>query len=412
MPASENSMCKLIHDIALDGFDKSGEYEFEKNEILSKVKNMGSELWVDTGDLERARGLWKSEMSALTTNNTLANQVVQTGVMDEEIKKAVERIREALPSMDEDDLIFEIGFIINCKIALRLAQAFNTKVSVELHPAFSQDKEKSIVYAKRYYSICPEKFIIKIPLTPEGYLAVRELAKDGMPINFTLGFSVRQNYLAACLSNPNYVNIFLGRLNAVVHDNSLGDGQNVGEAVTQAAQKALDELKHADPAVKTKLIAASIRDWKQVVNLAGINVLTIPPKAVEDLLTSGIDPAAINRCQDRKFHLEIDNRHIERFNVLWTVDAKFKQFTDTLLRQNIDSFTGSDLTGFCEDNGIDLFYRFSDTELDKIKDHGKIPRLSDWDERIALDNLMTTSALQSFTKDQEALDARIRNAVR
>ena len=73
---------------------------------------------------------------------------------------------------------------------------------------------------------------IKIPLTPEGYLAVRILRKEGMPINFTLGFSARQNYLAARLSNPNYVNVFLGRLNQVVIENSVGGGELVGEKVT------------------------------------------------------------------------------------------------------------------------------------------------------------------------------------
>ena len=40
-------------------------------------------------------------------------------------------------------------------------------------------------------------------------------------------------------------------------------------------------------------------------------------------------------------------------------------------------------------------------------EQGKIPRLRDWLEPVALDDLMTQSALNSFSKDQDALDNRI-----
>jgi hypothetical protein len=59
--------------------------------------------------------------------------------------------------------------------------------------------------------------------------------------------------------------------------------------------------------------------------------------------------------------------------------------------------------------GVNLFHPFSDDDLQKIQDYGKIPDLSAWPESIALDDLMTQSALQSFTRDQNALDERIRS---
>ncbi|MFQ5456240.1 MAG: transaldolase family protein [Nitrospirota bacterium] len=412
MSTMENDeFTNLIQEIALDGFTRRDKYSFEGNSLLARLKDLGSQLWVDTGDLDRAKRLWKGELSALTTNNTLANQVVQTGVMDEEIKRAVKRIKESSSGINEEDLIFEIGFIINCKIALRLVTAFNARVSVELHPAFARDKEKSIAYARRYYSICPENFIIKIPLTPDGYLTVRELKKEGIPINYTLGFSARQNRLAASLSNPDYVNIFLGRLNAVVSDNSLGDGEYVGEAVTLATQRVLDKLKKENNNIKTSLIAASIRNGEQVISLAGVDVLTIPPKAVEEFLELDLDPSKIENSKEKVYKVGINDKDIERFNILWDVDDRFRQFTDKLLNMDIDSMSGNDLIGACEKNDVNLFYRFSEAELSKIKDHGKIPDLSRWGKDIAIDNLMTVSALQSFAKDQEALDNRIKEFI-
>ncbi|HJO56978.1 MAG TPA: transaldolase, partial [Nitrospinaceae bacterium] len=68
-----------------------------------------------------------------------------------------------------------------------------------------------------------------------------------------------------------------------------------------------------------------------------------------------------------------------------------------------------ELDSFCKERGIDLFHPFSADDLKKILDRGKIPVFDDWPEEIALDDLMTQSALQSFTKDQGALDDRVRS---
>ena len=273
----------VIHEIACVelGDDKP---VFQSDPTMAQFKETGTELWIDTGDLEKARSIWKSEFTALTTNNTLANQVVQTGVMDEVIHQTISRLNEVASGLTEEERVTEVGFVINCRIALRLAQAFKTKVSIELHPSMSRNIGRTLDYARRYYRICPEYFIIKIPLTPEGYLSVRTLRKEGMPINFTLGFSARQNYLAARLSNPDFVNVFLGRLNQVVTENSVGGGDFVGEKVTLASQGALFEIRKKYPEVSTKLIGASIRSGEQVAFLAGIDVMTIPPVAMAEFL--------------------------------------------------------------------------------------------------------------------------------
>ena len=78
----------------------------------------------------------------------------------------------AAEGLSEDELVMEIGFVINCRIALRLVEAFKVKVSVELHPAISRDIEKSVEYGKRYFRVCPESFIIKVPLPPEGCIGI------------------------------------------------------------------------------------------------------------------------------------------------------------------------------------------------------------------------------------------------
>lgn len=68
---------------------------YQSDPLLARLKELGSELWIDTGDLELAQSIWKNELTALTTNNTLANQVVQSGIMDGVIQETVDKLAEA-----------------------------------------------------------------------------------------------------------------------------------------------------------------------------------------------------------------------------------------------------------------------------------------------------------------------------
>ncbi len=411
MGTVSKDLSETVHRIAFQEITPgkpSGQYQSDP--LLSRLKELGTELWIDTGELELAQSIWKTELTALTTNNTLANQVVQSGVMDEVIQETVKKLGEAASGLSREELIMEVGFVINCRIALRLVEAFKVKVSVELHPSISRDIEKSVEYGKRYFAVCPEYFIIKVPLTPEGLLAARRIRQENIPVNFTLGFSARQNYLAARLANPNFVNVFLGRLNAVVADNSAGSGEWVGEKVTLHTQSALDEARGNHTDVETRLIAASIRNGDQVATLAGLDVHTIPPKAMKEFQESGRTPNQIQKTDGASLTPDLKSGHdwSARVARLWEMEDDFKKAVDGLMdRDDLDRMSGKALAQFCSDKGLDVFHPFTGQDLKKIQGDGKIPKLAEWPAHIALDDLMTQSALQSFTKDQDALDGRI-----
>lgn len=401
----------IVNELAMAGYSRPTVHQFESDAGLARLTAVGSELWLDTGDREKARSVWKRELTALTTNNTLANQVVQSGVMDNDIRETASHIRANACNMSDDDLIREIGFVVNCKIALRLVEAFNVNVSVELHPDWARSKEKTVEMGRRYFKVCPERFIVKVPLTPEGYLAVAELSKEGIPVNFTLGFSARQNYLAARLSNPKWTNVFLGRLNAVVKDNGIGSGEYVGEKVMMSTQRVLRALREANDAIETHLIGASIRSGAQLLNIAGSDVLTIPPAAIEDFYRMNVKPEEIQDRVDHPYEVSVEAHYQDRMEQLWDVDEDFRTFVDHLLAMKLGAMSGDDVVSVCEKHEINLFHRFTDSELSKIQSDGKIPKLADWDTTIGIDDLMTQSALQSFTQDQQALDDYIRRMI-
>ena len=159
-------------------------------EALSKT---GTDLWLDTGDMQEAEANWTAEMSALTTNNTLLNNEIQKGIYDVFIAEAKAVVRD-LPA---EDKVKEIAFILNARHGLRLANRFGGFVSVELHTDTAHDIKAILYYGKRFHEICPDQFIVKVPYTAEGLLGARLLREAGVRINFTLEFSARQNALVS-----------------------------------------------------------------------------------------------------------------------------------------------------------------------------------------------------------------------
>ncbi len=87
------ALSKIARELALEGFEGAGRPHYEIREKYEWLKDMGSQLWLDTGEAGAADKVWGPEIDALTTNNTLVNQVVQTGAMDGLIGYAAEKSR-------------------------------------------------------------------------------------------------------------------------------------------------------------------------------------------------------------------------------------------------------------------------------------------------------------------------------
>ena len=132
-------------------------------------------------------------------------------------------------------------------------------------------------YGKRFHDICPEQFIVKVPYTAEGLIGARILKDSGIRINFTLGFSARENVLVTRLARPDYVNVFLGSIGAFIVNNKLGDGSGAGEKAVISSQNWVTGISAENP-WQTKQIAASLRHHTQLELLAGVDVFTMPPK--------------------------------------------------------------------------------------------------------------------------------------
>ncbi len=383
----------------------------ESSPFWAGLKKTGTELWLDTGDIESALEIWSSEMTGLTTNNTLLNMEIQKGIYD----TFIPRVNNLLKELDLQTRIMEIAFILNARHGLRLVSIFGGKVSVELHTDLAHDIEGIVEYGTRFHDIDPENFIIKVPYTAAGMLGAMKLRERGIPVNFTLEFSARQNAIVTAVACPNYQNVFLGRIGAYIKDNRLGDGKYAGEKATLGSQKVINELS-ASGTSKTRLIAASLRSADQLPLLAGVNVFTMPVK-VAKAAVNDLDGIFYSRLDDDYSVALSDNINPDEVFIhkLWEVNEKEMQLAGELGRNTPAS--GKELISLAREAGcIDMFPELSDDDLNTISADGKIPVHNKWAGRIAkgelaIDTLLNLAGLASFTTDQTQLDNRIRSII-
>ena len=390
------------------------EATFPSHPLWSGMRRLGTELWLDTGSLDEAGPLWTREFTALTTNNTLLNREVQTGRYDDLIRTAAQLL-DGYPALTPRGRMLELAFILNAFHGLRLVERFDAHVSVEEHTDLAADVDAAVAYAHRYFAICPERFIVKIPLTPAGVLATRRLAAEGIPVNHTLGFGARQNYIVARLAGPRYVNVFLGRLNSFVAENGLGDGTLVGERATVASQAAVREARAAHD-VPTRQIGASFREAGQVRDLAGMDVMTMPPKVAKGFLDLGLAPERLTDRTGEDYRPPIAagaDPAAARLDTLWNVERDVVACVDAIEREDLNVFTPDDLVDFFARHACgDVFPRWTPEEVATSAKEGKIPRLENWRDalgsrRIGLDSLMNLAGLNSFVADQKAMDDHV-----
>jgi transaldolase len=380
----------------------------KKDPFWESLRNTGTELWLDTGDMDEAEANWSAEMSSLTTNNTLLNNEIQKGIYDVFISEAKSIVRD-LPS---EERIKEIAFILNARHALRLASKFGGYVSVELHTDTAYDIKAIQHYGKRFHEVCPEQFIVKVPYTAEGLIGARLLKDSGVKVNFTLDFSARQNILVTSLARPDYVNVFLGRIGAYMINNNLGDGSGAGEMAVISSQNWVTALSAKNP-WQTKLIAASLRNPGQLELLAGTDVYTIPPKvaAAGRKELSGKFTSRTHENYDISLYDSAKDARIENF---WEVNDKVLGLAERLA-SGVPS-TGTELIHIAHEEGCGDMFPSLTEEKGFIASDGKIPLHARWEKKIsegkiAPDTLLTLAGLASFSSDQKMLDKRIRDII-
>jgi transaldolase len=131
------------------------------------------------------------------------------------------------------------------------------------------EAEGMIAEARELASLHPN-IVVKIPMTPEGFKAIRVVRGEGIRVNVTLVFSPAQALLVA-KAGAYYVSPFLGRL-----DDIASDGMRLLREIVEIYRAQRYE---------TQTLAASLRHPMHVVEAAklGADIATMPYKVFEQL---------------------------------------------------------------------------------------------------------------------------------
>lgn len=127
-----------------------------------------------------------------------------------------------------------------------------------------------------------KNLVIKIPMTPAGLGAVKQLSAKGIKTNVTLIFSAAQALLAA-RAGATYVSPFLGRL-----DDIGMTGMNLIQEIVEIFEA------HA---IDTEIIAASIRNPIHAIEAArvGAHIATIPYNVIMQMTKHPLTDAGIEK---------------------------------------------------------------------------------------------------------------------
>ena len=215
-------------------------------------------LFVDTGKVEEVRKAaeW-GIVDGVTTNPSL---IAQTG---RGFKETVLEICSILP---------------------------NGSISAEVVGTTVED----ILREGREIASWSPNIVVKVPMTPAGIAATRQLTREGIRVNMTLVFSPAQALLAA-KAGATYISVFVGR----VDDVSSEGMRTIEDAVQIVENYGFD----------SDVLVASIRHPMHVVEAArlGAHIATMPFKVMEQLFQHPLTDIGLQRFLDdwRKAGLRI-----------------------------------------------------------------------------------------------------------
>ncbi|HHW40414.1 MAG TPA: fructose-6-phosphate aldolase [Syntrophomonadaceae bacterium] len=145
----------------------------------------------------------------------------------------------------------------------------------------SLDAEGIVREARELAGIAPN-IVIKIPVTPAGLEAVRQLSGEGIRTNVTLVFSALQALLAA-KAGASFVSPFIGRIDDVGQE-----GMDVLADIVQIFR---------NYQFSTRIIAASIRHPRHVLEAArlGADIATVPYAVLAQMFKHPLTDIGIRR---------------------------------------------------------------------------------------------------------------------
>jgi transaldolase len=238
----------------------------------------------DTGDLAAIERLRPRDA---TTNPSLILKAAQKPEYAHIIERAL-----AAAAADPIELALDhvlVGF------GTEILRLIDGRVSTEVDARLSFDTRATLHKARRLISLYEsqgverERVLIKIASTWEGIRAAEVLEREGIHCNMTLLFALPQAQACAD-AGATLISPFVGRIydwhkkQAGAHWDE-ADNSGASDPGVRSVRAIHAQLKGGGYA--TEIMGASFRNTRQILALAGCDLLTISPELLDALAASG-----------------------------------------------------------------------------------------------------------------------------
>ncbi|EKG10504.1 Transaldolase [Macrophomina phaseolina MS6] len=242
----------------------------------------------DTGDFN-VLSLYKSQDATTNPSHILtASQKPEYAYL---LSDAAAYARSASASADEQvDLALQHLLVsFGCKIL----QHVPGRVSTEVDPIHSFDAAATIAYARRLIAlyaergVAPDRVLVKIASTWEGFQACRVLEQEGIHCNLTLLFGMPQAVLAAEVG-ATLISPFVGRTLDWWHKNYPAVDYSGKKDPGVIMTKGIWEYYKAN-GIETEIMGASMRSIDECKELAGLDLMTINVGLLQELKEADVE---------------------------------------------------------------------------------------------------------------------------
>ncbi|EEB13856.1 transaldolase, putative [Pediculus humanus corporis] len=272
----------------------------------------------DTGDFEAMK---KYKPTDATTNPSLILNAANSDKFKHLIDEAISYAKKVDTDLEKQTEAAVDKLLI--LFAVEILKTIPGRVSLEVDPRLSFDKDKSIEKAKSLIKLCSahniskERILIKLASTWEGIEAAKVLEKDyGIHCNMTLLMCLAQA-VACAEANVTLISPFVGRILDWYTANGNKTYQSFDDPGVVSVRTIYNYFKKFG--YKTVVMGASFRNENEIKELAGCDLLTISPSLLEKLENSN-EPVEKKLSVEKAKEMDIKKIKMDEVTFRWLLN--------------------------------------------------------------------------------------------
>ncbi|GAQ80015.1 Transaldolase-like protein [Klebsormidium nitens] len=180
-----------------------------------------------------------------------------------------------------DKAMVNVGAILSRRVSGKVSNDIDARIAHDTQAIL--DKVHKLIRDYAELEVPQDKLLFRIPATLEGIEAVKQLESKGIQTQVNFVYSLAQA-AAAADAGASVIQILVGRLRDHARANSQDVIPDPGVSLVKNAYNYVQKK-----GLKTKVMAAALRNKQDVFSLLGVDYLVVPGKVLGELQKSSAD---------------------------------------------------------------------------------------------------------------------------